>query len=724
MEIIIKYFGILFENGLDEKILNEEEPLNKKDKNELYILKNNNDAFNFIFLLVSYLKLFLYSLYDCFISYSKYTKFFLYQLQIIFFTIIIVLELVLSLDTSSNSDISTNLIISAYFRNKNYTRITYEEILKNENKKYKEIDKISPIYENRTNIYTIDKILISIICFMALFLVIQFSVKSRIKNFICYNIVGIYATHHLTKYFYKDRNYFSSSFMFVLFIFFDKNLLDAFYMKLRFQRKDFEIFSRNLISNNITQFILKFISLLNITFFSLFFSLLYYSFWLNFFLDYLCILALLSFLGNCLEQIAPFYLKPFKNIILFFVGVLNIIFSKFFLKKMIFKQNNNDDFHSLYLINDLFSTYCINFINNYFEYQYKYVLDINNINNQNNVNNHYILCKNSVWFGFIFISIFFGFLGIFTQEFIPFIISLYTTKKIINYFSQLYNIKLSRIVNNIIICNFFSFIPIVSKLNDFYFLSLLKNITNLSEEILYFSLEFIFLLLIIYYIITTNFMLYLGYNEYQSKHTEDETNSTKIIDILYIIFEILIQFLIMYLITILYKNQEKKLIINLLNVFSIVIYHLLKIPSLNELKRNQEENINYNIYIFIWVIISLILIELSGPEISLLYVVNHVNLIFFINFFILNDRNNNIFKIIVIFFLLVDYYRLHSCLFIIDAIAIIIYPTIRNLKSKKNDNYYNSNERYRINLESIKAYNKLTFSFALCLLLFSLLEIG
>ena len=724
MEIIIKYFGILFENELDEKIINEEETLNKKDKKELNILNNNNDAFNFIFLLISYLKLFLYSLYDCFISYSKYTRYFLYQLQIIFFTITIILELVLSLDTSSNSDISTNLIISAYFRNKNYTRITYEEILKNGNKKYKEIDKISPIYENRTNIFTIDKILISIICFVALFLIIQFSVKSRIKNFICFNIVGIYATHHLTKYFYKDRNYFSSSFMFVLFIFFDKNLLDAFYIKLRFQRKDFEIFSRNLISNNITQFILKFLSLLNITFFSLFFSLLYYSFWLNFFLDYLCILAFLSFLGNCLEQTAPYYLKPFKNIILFFVGVLNIIFSKLFLKKKIFKQNNNDDFHSLYLINDLFSAYCINFINNYFEYQYKYVLDINNINNQNNVNNHYILCKNSVWFGFIFISIFFGFLGIITQEFIPFIISLYITKKIINYFSQLYNIKLSRIVNNIIICNFFSFIPIVSKLNDFYFLSLLKNITNLSEEILYFSLEFIFLLLIIYYIINTNFMLYLGYNEYQSKHTEDETNSAKLIDILYIIFEILIQFLIMYLITILYKNQEKKLIINLLNVFSIVIYHLLKIPSLNELKRNQEENINYNIYIFIWVIISLILIELSGPEISLLYVVNHVNLIFFINFFILNDRNNNIFKIIVIFFLLVDYYRLHSCLFIIDAIAIIIYPTIRNLKSKKNDNHYNSNERYRINLESIKAYNKLTFSFALFLLLFSLLEIG
>ena len=131
-----------------------------------------------------------------------------------------------------------------------------------------------------------------------------------------------------------------------------------------------------------------------------------------------------------------------------------------------------------------------------------------------------------------------------------------------------------------------------------------------------------------------------------------------------------------------------------------------------------------NIYMIIWVIVSLILIELSGPEISLIYLVNHVNLIFFINFFILNDKNNNIFKIIVIFFLLIDYYRLHSCLFIIDAIAIIIYPIIKDLRSQKNEKNYNKNERYRINLESIKAYNRLTFSFALFLLFFSLIEIG
>ena len=180
----------------------------------------------------------------------------------------------------------------------------------------------------------------------------------------------------------------------------------------------------------------------------------------------------------------------------------------------------------------------------------------------------------------------------------------------------------------------------------------------------------------------------------------------------------------MCLIITIYKYYEKNKIINVLNLFSIIIYHLIKIPSINDIKKNNGENINYNFYIFLWVIISLILIELSGPEISLLYIINHINLIFFINFYILNDKNNNIFKIIVILFLLIDYYRLHSSLFIIDAIAIIIYPIIKNLKTKKNDKYYSNNERYRINIESIKAYNKLTFSFALFLLFFSLIEIG
>ena len=239
------------------------------------------------------------------ISYSNYINYFLYQIQINFLTIIFIIGFVLSFDINSNSNISTNLIISAYFDKNNYTRVTYEQVLENEKNgiKYINVDK--------ENDFSFEKILISILCFFALLIFIKLIIKSRIKNFIFFNSFGLYITFHLTQYFYKNKNYFASSFMLILLIFFDKNLLDAIFIKLSFQRKDFEIFSNNLISHNIPQFILKFLSILNISFISIILSILYYNFWVNYFLIYLCILSSLSLLGNSLEKFAPFYLKPF-----------------------------------------------------------------------------------------------------------------------------------------------------------------------------------------------------------------------------------------------------------------------------------------------------------------------------------------------------------------------------------------------------------------------------
>ena len=720
MEKLIKYYEKIFENELNyEKNINEEETIYNNITKDSNFLNNNNDAFNFLFWLFSYIKLFIYLLYECLISFLKNANYFLNQIQIFFCVMIFYFGLVFCFE--SNSNISTNLIISAYFHKKNYTRITYEEVLENGKKRIKlenNINNNEMIEEYDENIFSWQKILISFLCSFLIFLVIKLTIKARIKNFISFNLFAMYISFNLVKKFYKDKNYFSSSFIFILLIYFDKNLLDSIFIKLRFQKKDFEIFSRNLISNNTSQFILKFLSLINITFFSLYFSLLYYNFWLNYFINYLCILSFLSFIGNCLEQFFPFYLKPIKYIMLFLIGIFNLLFSKLFLKKIFFVEKKYTCFYSLYLINDLFSSYCLNFVNYYIEYQYKCVLSIN-IKNNNIKKFHYILEKNTIWICFLFIAISLGYLGIIIHEYIFFIICLFITKKFMHYFIKFYNIKISRILNNLIIFNFFLFLQKLKNLDDFYFLYLLKQTTNLDNQILVFSLEFIFLLFLLYYIITTNFILYI--NNEESNNQNNNQNKCK--SIIYILIEILIQFLILYSIVRIYQNEEKKQIINILNLFALIIYHILKIPTMNELKKKNEENIYYNFYIFIWVIISLILIELSGPDISLLYLVNHINLIIFINFFILNDRNNNIFKIFVILILLIDYYRLHSWLFIVDAIAIIIYPIIKNLKGKEKNKYYNYDDKYRINQESIKAYNKLTFSFALFLLLFSLLEI-
>ena len=722
MEKLIKNHERILKNQNENKYVNEEDSLYNNIIEESYLLNNNNEAFNFIDSFFSYFKLIFTFFYDCCNSCSKSRINFLNNIQIFFYTITCYFGLVLSFE--SNSNISTNLILSAYFANTNYTSVTYEQILENGKKlnKSRNNSENNDLKEYNENMFTFNNILISLFCFFGLFLIIKLTFKARIKNFIFFNIFGIYIFFYLVKSLYKMKNYFSSSFMLILLIYFEKNLFDSIFIKLRYEQRDFEIFSRNLISSNFTQFILKLLSLLNITFFSLYFSLFYYNFWLNYFINYLCILSLLSFIGNCLEQFVPYYLKPIKYILMFFIGVLNIFISKFFLKKILFKENKKNYFYSLYLINDLFSAYCINFINNYIDYQYRCVIEIkiqlNKINNKID-KKHYILGKNIFWICYLFLSISYGYIGIFMEEYFLFILSIFISQKYIYFFRKLYNIKISRILNNIFILNFFTFIPRIKNMNDFILLFLLKSITNLDIQIIIFSLEFIFLLYLLYYIITTNFILYINIDEINQKN-----NTSRIFNIIYILIEIAIQFLTINFIIRIYKYSEEKLIINVLNLFAIIIYHLLKIPSINELKKKTDENINYNFYIFIWVIISLRLIEVSGPEISLLYLINHINLIFFINFYILNDRNNNIFKIIVIFLLLIDYYRLHSWLFIVDAIAIIIYPIIKNLKRKEKNKNYIYDDRYRINLETINAYNKLTFSFALFLLLFSLLEIG
>ena len=722
MEKLIKNHERILKNQNENKYVNEEDSLYNNIIEESYLLNNNNEAFNFIDSFFSYFKLIFTFFYDCCNSCSKSRINFLNNIQIFFYTITCYFGLVLSFE--SNSNISTNLILSAYFANTNYTSVTYEQILENGKKlnKSRNNSENNILKEYNENMFTFNNILISLFCFFGLFLIIKLTFKARIKNFIFFNIFGIYIFFYLVKSLYKMKNYFSSSFMLILLIYFEKNLFDSIFIKLRYEQRDFEIFSRNLISSNFTQFILKLLSLLNITFFSLYFSLFYYNFWLNYFINYLCILSLLSFIGNCLEQFVPYYLKPIKYILMFFIGVLNIFISKFFLKKILFKENKKNYFYSLYLINDLFSAYCINFINNYIDYQYRCVIEIkiqlNKINNKID-KKHYILGKNIFWICYLFLSISYGYIGIFMEEYFLLILSIFISQKYIYFFRKLYNIKISRILNNIFILNFFTLIPRIKNMNDFILLFLLKSITNLDIQIIIFSLEFIFLLYLLYYIITTNFILYINIDEINQKN-----NTSRIFNIIYILIEIAIQFLTINFIIRIYKYSEEKLIINVLNLFAIIIYHLLKIPSINELKKKTDENINYNFYIFIWVIISLRLIEVSGPEISLLYLINHINLIFFINFYILNDRNNNIFKIIVIFLLLIDYYRLHSWLFIVDAIAIIIYPIIKNLKRKEKNKNYIYDDRYRINLETIKAYNKLTFSFALFLLLFSLLEIG
>ena len=188
----------------------------------------------------------------------------------------------------------------------------------------------------------------------------------------------------------------------------------------------------------------------------------------------------------------------------------------------------------------------------------------------------------------------------------------------------------------------------------------------------------------------------------------------------------ILQYLIIYVIIIIYNYYENKFIFKVLYIIVFIIFHSLKISIAYEINENKDKTniINYNIFVFILIIISLRLIKLSSFQISLIYLLNHLNLVLIINYCILNDKNknNNFFKIIIILLLALGYYDLNSSIFIIDAIALVISPIIKNLKNYNNQEI-NSKED-KIKIENIKAYNRLTFLFTLSIIIFSLVQIG
>jgi hypothetical protein len=266
----------------------------------------------------------------------------------------------------------------------------------------------------------------------------------------------------------------------------------------------------------------------------------------------------------------------------------------------------------------------------------------------------------------------------------------------------------------------------MSKLNDIYMTNLLLSITNLNEVILLFSFKFIYLLSLLYYIISSNFSLYIDYNIIQPTKVKQikDNNETQIYNLIYVIIEIILLYLIICLVVILYNYFEIKIIIKVLYLFAVIIFHSLKIQTINEIKGKKIES-DFNIYIFVWIIISLRLIKLSGSQISLIYLINHLNLIVIINYYILNDKKrNNIFKIVIIFLLAIGYYFLNSSIFIIDAIAIIISPLIKKHKNNENTSYKIKNREQKLKIESIRVYNRLTFLFLLSILFFFLFQIG
>ena len=105
----------------------------RNNKIENISFENNNDTINILASLFSTFNFFIYSTYNSFMYYISLLKQFKFRCH--FFLLLIFTLFTFVITFESNSNISTNLIISAYFNKKSITRITYDKLLEKEREK-------------------------------------------------------------------------------------------------------------------------------------------------------------------------------------------------------------------------------------------------------------------------------------------------------------------------------------------------------------------------------------------------------------------------------------------------------------------------------------------------------------------------------------------------------------------------------------------------------------
>jgi hypothetical protein len=465
---------------------------------------------------------------------------FLYKLQFILLLQVFLFSFIATFE--ENSNISTDLIISAYFPQKHITRISYDLIKEEENAKLEKnpnnIDKDDIPFSCNENIIFFDNnemynkskcndektdkneinedlfpetdddksyskikkefynqihngnlitlrdhellfinnitfryLVINLLSFSLLYSFITFTLNSKIRGSLIFNLFCVLISFKLLYALYKNEYYLSSNFFFILIIYINKNLIDSIYLKLKYKRKDFEIFSTSLMAFDSKQFHLKFIILVNITCVSGVLSIFFFKSFINYIVFYICLFTLMVFLSNCIEPIVPYYLKPIKNIIIFATGIINFLLSKFAMKFLILKsirfikrtnsiffKNFRYDYEynfkndSLYFISDLFSIFCFDYFNGYLEFQIEVNLLINNYNENSNEIKKSKLSKESLdrfdsWMLILWVSMIIGVISIFKKEYKCLIISIYLVKVLMNYFCHFYEMKLCQHLN-------------------------------------------------------------------------------------------------------------------------------------------------------------------------------------------------------------------------------------------------------------------------------------
>ena len=797
--------------------------LNNKDKNDTFYIFIKAfyfiDKFFLIFYsyIVFYLKIIFY-------------KKILYLKKFIFmpFFFIFLFSLVLN----ENINISTDLLISAYFNDSQVIHISYDEITKgkfeeqiinqnskdNKNKEnncqtcreekysYNEINYNKKNIENKTkknnnsknqekefnifNYIPIKTIFITCFSFFALYIIIKTTYYSRINNSIFINMIGVYTSFKILSYLYFTKYFLASGLIFVLFFYFYKCSIDSIYLKLKFRRSDFEIFSIHLSASNSRQFILKFIILFTSTLLSGLLSIFYFQLYFNYMAFYTCLFTFIIFICNCAENKLLEEYKYSKNIFIFIFGFVNFIINKilknkYYINKDFNEGNKNNldkynfyhiidylmipknfsNINSFYIISDIFTLLCFDYLDDYIEFKYKNFLDKKKKNKK-------FYSKQDIIFHCLFIlSIGLNISSIFIKEYMCLLLSLNISQKFNNYFSTIFNHNLSRILNHLILIIYIVTQYEISTIGDEYLISLML-VTRLNKNIIQIILKLFGISILIYALLYSNYIYYYANNSHQifyhyysgfdfiknenneisednnndSSNSEDNDNliddesdindnlkdnlfkiasklhnkkyKIKIIHssndennkiIFYLTSEIVLCYIDTCIVIILVNNYEKDLLIKFIYGVIIIFLKSRKYFILNETKNDGQ----YYFYYLISFFFSIRLIILTNNNLNIISYLSHINVYILLLYYCFMNKRNYFLSIILLIHLTVAYSNLKSNFILFDIISVLLFLFIKNLKSQN---------KYKIEKYEEQSSN-LSLIFLLSLLAFFLIQL-
>ena len=813
--------------GLKEQYIKRMIKNNKKKHFSIY---NNNDTFDIFLSLISYLKYFISSSYNSIINYLQLFHLFIFRFHFLILLIFMFFTFALTLD--NNSRIPTKLIISAYFRNKEITRISYDKLLEKEreNKKTKVLKMNYDDYQKLYNALKENKSIDHIPCdncfqlkqenkncendikanqinddsslndlfsklkknksktenlnssknfkkldyfflhneafitytiisfsFSYFYFFIKYTIYSKIKDSFIFNALCSFITFNILYILYRFEFYFSSNLFFIIIIYNNKCLIESIYINLKFKRKDFEIFSTSLIAFNLLQFCLKTIILLSLTISSGILSIFYFRTWHNYILFYICLFTLIIFFANCLESVTPYILKPIKNLIVFCLGILNLLFSKFllniFINKIPFLRNlctdildKKDKIDSLYFISDLFTIFCLGYIRGYLEFQIEGLLLIDNsidnkeikeIKDKSSLKKKEFLEKILIWPILFILCLVFCISEILIKEKICLFMGIYLVKILLSYHSNIFNEQ-----NSKYLFYYFSSVFLVFNIEfsnceeNIYIINLISSFLTIDKSFIGATLKIFISLFIYYFIITVNLNIETVREEkykfensslmkrVQSDVIEEIINSSKsekneseiitIIDnILRAILDLICHYCIICLLIAIYQYYEDSIIIKIVNVLTIAILFITKIIYLKGI----ENTSHFYFSNYIWLMISLRLMFLCRNEFSIILCICHVNLQVFIYYFYINRKNSAFLNALFLLTVIIRCWQIYSLFLLTNTIFIILIVLVNFINnninylneedSKKDGDHKENNENFGI----INIYLSLSFLF-------------